>query len=282
MEQLRLTGSGTGATGRIPRVARSVGWLAGLLVLLVAVPGCTSHAPGSGEPSPRTSESTAVDGRGLRLVESGFYLMSAPPHTGASKLALLGVVVENTSGKQQAESTNLTIQLLDAAGEPVWASDGRPDGSHDLYVPRVQPGGRAGMGLIISNQDDADPQHTPVRMVVTMGASDWTPPRSKIDIAISGVRVDQHADGSADLHYTSKIADLGEFKDIQSPQVSVLFRDSAGKLLGGRNFGHTSIDAWISGTVDHQLALTAPQWKYTVPEGADLSRTEVYGSIDGG
>jgi hypothetical protein len=64
--------------------------------------------------------------------------------------------------------------------------------------------------------------------------------------------------------------------------VSVLFRDSAGKLLGGRNFGHTSIDPWVSGTVDHQLPLTAEQWKSTVPAGADLSRTQVYGAIDGG
>jgi hypothetical protein len=263
-------------------VARAVGWLAGLFLLLATVPGCTSHAPGAQDPSPRPSASTAADGGGLRVVESGFQVKPAPPDSPGTKRALIGVVVENTSRKQQAESTHLTIQLFDAAGQLVFAFGGSKTDSGELGLPWIQPGGRVGMGFVASDAYDPDHQGTPVRMVVTIGASDWEKPQSEKAIAISGVRVDPHADGSADLIYTSKIENLGEFQDAQSPGLSVLYRDSAGKLVGGVFLGHTTVDPWTSGTVEHRITLSAAQWKVWAPLGADLSKTEVYGAIDGG
>jgi hypothetical protein len=132
------------------------------------------------------------------------------------------------------------------------------------------------------SSDGADQHRVPVRMQVTTGRSDWDKPHPEQKITIDEVHARQQPDGSVDLTWTSHIRDLSGYKLPQLPLVNVLFRDSAGKLLGGAAYGLGRVPEWQTGTQPGGLRFTADQWKYGLPAGADLTRIEVYGALDGG
>jgi hypothetical protein len=261
------------------RLVRAAALVAGLAVL--ALSGCRSSPPPA-PPDPISDSATAADGGQIRVVEFGFQPVALLPHSGETNRALAAVVLENTSKRQQAQFTDLNIQLFDSDGRSLFDPGGSPAPGPRVTLTAIPPGGRIGAGALLMTEDAAARNRTAVRMEVTVGKSDWRRPNDKPEIKISDVKGVPHSDGTIDITYTAQVPDLGRWADAQLPRVHVLFRDAGGRLLGGTGLSRSYTDPWKAGTATRDIHFTAEQWKYLMPTGVDLSRTEVYGSIDGG
>lgn len=238
--------------------------------------------PSASLPAHLNNSTGAPDGGGVRVVESAFQAAEPRPGTGETNRALVAIVLENTSKRQQSQDTRLTIELFDGDGRSLFEPGGSPATGPTIGTPVIPPGGRIGVGAILVTSDDAARHRVPVRIDIRVGGSDWRQPNDKPEIRLHDAAVTPRPDGTTDLTYTAEVPDLKNWASVQIPSVSILFRDSTGKLLGGAALGHSVIPSWTVGTSSRLIRFTAQQWKDTVPTGADLTRTEVYGSIDGG
>jgi hypothetical protein len=263
-------------TGRWVRVAAAL--VAG--VAAMALSGCgASHPLTFPSPDWIDHSATAVDGGRVRVVEFGFQMTAIPPDAYETGRALAAVVLENTSKRQQSQGTELTVRLLDPDGRSLFDMSSGSSGGWKIRTPAIPPGGRIGVGILLATLDNVAKHRTATRMEATVGNSDWRAPNDKPQINISNVKVTVHADGTAELDYTAKAPPDLKAR-IQAPLLHLLYRDAAGTLLGGTSVH--GIDPWTAGTTTRHMLFTAQEWKYMVPTGVDLSRTEVYGSIDGG
>jgi hypothetical protein len=257
--------------------------LLAVAVAVVGLSGCGTPNHKDRAPQPIHNSPTAADGGSVKVVESGFQGTDPYPGNGETNRALVGIVVENTSKVQTAVLTHLSIEVYDDTGWSIFSPGGSPQPSASVGLPRLQPGQKLGVGVVLLTQEEQSLHRKPVRMTVTvLGDSDWEKPDPASVITVSGVHIDEHADGSAELRYSARIAQPPEWASMGVQGLSLLFRDSAGKLLGGIFLGHWQVPAWHAGPGDYEISFKPDAWLLRVPAGADLSKTEAYGSFEGG
>jgi hypothetical protein len=258
---------------RTAGLKRRSAFLVSLLALFV-LSGCTGAKP-QAAPSPKENASVAADAGQVRVVESGFQMTDPVSGSGQYNRELVGIVLENTSKQQQAHGTALEFDIFDEAGQTLYASP-------MLHLGFIAPGARFGVGMIVSSTDPATKGRKAVRMQAKVGGSDWDLPTPQRTITLSNVKFEPQADGSVNFRYTAQIRDMSGWEQKQLPLINVVFRDSGGKVIGGVNFGHQEVPGWQTGTSSQSIPISAIRWKSMVPAGADLSRTEAYGALDGG
>lgn len=258
----------TGERGS-PRTRRR--WLALTATVVIATgTGCHSGEPNPPEP---TDAASARDGGQIRVVEFGFHMTSiASPNE--TNRAIVAVIVENTSKTQEAEGAELNLQFLDANGAPLFAF-GSPD-QYRVNLPWIQPGQRIGVGYLLATDQKSSANRTIATMHAEIGQSSWRSPHSKRRVTMSGLHIQPHADGGADLRYVATLPDSADATGPdQTFRVYLLLRDSAGKLIGGWPIGNVHLRA---GPSNGSETYTAEQWKNNVPTDADLGRSELYGA----
>jgi hypothetical protein len=260
-----------------PRRFRAAAALASGAVALVAASACAG-TPVHTRPSATASNSlTAPDGGRLRVIEHGFSMERPTTETATNQIAY-AVILENTSKTLEADNTRLTIQLTDAGGTLVFTAMDSTDPANDL-VPRIYPGQRIGIGLSIVTHRPASAHLTVTTMQVGIGRSTWSRPRESRHVTVSDVTARRSANGYLDISYATT---AGNDTGPQYPRLDLLFRDTTGKLIGGGRLDHTHLPTWPPGRTTHQLHLSPQEWTPATPTSADLTKTEIYASMDGG
>jgi hypothetical protein len=198
------------------------------------------------------------------VVERGFSMI--PKKNDFDRLSF-GAVLENTNRAAVAFPAYL-IEFLDAKGKQIRGIDAIAEAESP---PRVLPGGRYGIGGIIpyvSYQRLAD-----IRVTIT--ETTWIPHAAQSQFAkvtAAQVRTERSAGAPTTLTFT---IDSAFHKPIPGVDVSVIFRDPAGKIVGGVDHvvSRLSVNATDvpPGRSIHQMLL-----QDGTPADADDSRTEVY------
>lgn len=228
---------------------------------VVAAPGA---APGSGD-SVRADE--------LRIIERGWTqedLDPAGPPDGRSDAITMGTVLENT-GTRIAYRTRVTFLPLAGRENAVRASE---RGWLTQEVPAILPGQRVPVGVALHPEQLAGTSVRVTEVRVDAGVSQWLAPGtvvapfSTVTATVTPERTVRDGQGTASVAYSSDSAWCTELK---WRGTSMVFRDRAGKLIGGAldlNGGATKCRPGFS----EQAATTNPQ---AVPSTADLNRTEL-------
>ncbi|MFI0487501.1 hypothetical protein [Actinomadura sp. 9N215] len=221
--------------------------------------------PSSQAPTTATSPyRTSGDGQ-VVVAEKGFSMIAS--HNDLPRLSY-GVVLENRNRKAVAFPA-YTVSFIDAAGTRIG------DDVVTTSPPRILPGGRYGVGGTIPQA--AARKVADLRLTVT--ETTWVPTNAEgrfTGLVASQVRTQQAtrpADGGrTTLTFT---IDSAFAKPIPGVDASVVFRDGAGRIIGGVD--HVTSRADFDGVdvppgrSDHELTL-----KEDAPAGVDESRTEVY------
>jgi hypothetical protein len=230
-------------TGAAGGARQRRGWvLAGVAVGLVAVAAtvaavlhgswsssratATCDVPSTPPVGVTTPADRAPDGGGIRVVEKGFTQISGSAYT-----VSIGAVLENTSG-QYAYRTRVTVSFLDSQRRS--ASD---SGSHVFEIPVVRPGQRIALGdwtYILDN-----PAGRPVTVAsidFEVGATSWLPAdegrRTFAEVTSTSSRLERStvARNTATVHYSATSAYC---RDVSLRGMAIVFRDSAGRIVGG-------------------------------------------------
>jgi hypothetical protein len=241
-----------------------------ITALASTITGCSSGGPVkpiSPDETPTTTETpftTNGDDGQIVVVERGFSMIAKK--NDFDRLSF-GVVLENTNRAAVAFPAYL-IKFLDAKGKQIRGID---EISEWLSPPRVLPGGRYGVGGTIpyvSSQRLAD-----IRVTIT--ETTWIPNNTQgqfSKITAGQVRTERSAGAPTTLTFT---IDSAFNKPVPGVDVSVIFRDTAGKIVGGVDHvvSRLSVNATDvpPGRSIHEMEL-----RDGTPAGADDDRTEVY------
>jgi hypothetical protein len=238
--------------------------VAGLVsVLLVGIVGCTGDDPAP-RPSPSLDDdgyvrgSVAPDGGRVRVVESGYSTVIA-----ASGRATFGVILENTSKDRAAVGVRVTASFFDAAGNVVPLFGIVSTTSEAAAIP---PGGRTGVG-----DDSVEDLRgmKPDRVRLRLRVAGWRP-ASRVAGVVAG-DVKHSLDGRGVDHFSFTV-DSRLREPLFGPQIFIILRDSGNKVIGGLN-PQSSPGDWPPGRSPQRVQLSS--WE-TIPEAADLARTEVF------
>jgi hypothetical protein len=264
---------------REPVATTVAGLIAGLAVVIMAATALTpsgdhadaAPAPATAEPLPSvlpTTAGQAPDGGQLRVDEQGFSMAADV----RDRQAFYGFVLEDTSRDRIAFAATVTVRLLDSAGTPVQQGSGQPEMRYALYA--VFPGQRVAFGA-----DQWLDRRDVARLEVTVGASTWVPVDQRLQrdpfrhtvvrlasLTATGVSTMPRT-GGAYLMFTAN----SEYDEQMRAGVRAVFRNSAGQIIGG---------AALEG-VQKCVVVTPGRSRQAVemrdvPDGVDVSRTEVY------
>ncbi|MEU4426099.1 hypothetical protein AB0F81_36225 [Actinoplanes sp. NPDC024001] len=219
---------------------------------------CRLTAPPSATPN--------GDVAGLEVVEKGFSLVGADRPWVSS-----GAVLRNAT-ERVAYRTLVTIDALDARGRTlIWAD-------HQLFktqvVPVLGPGASITVGNALAVEQGADRGRV-ASIAVTFVVTQWLDPAhgeqglGAIATAVVPGSGKRDPEGSGSVSYTATSTNCAEMK---SRGTSMVFRDSAGKLIGGALNNEPQLSSCDPG---HSTALTASTVQLGIPADADLDRTSV-------
>jgi hypothetical protein len=218
--------------------------------------GAASHAPGGG---------------GLRVVDKGFTQISA-----SSETVSLGAVLENNSGRL-AYRTRILFRVFDQRRRTVTAANG----SRFLRVeiPVIFPGER----IVTGNRAYVDETASglPLRVAgfeINLGITRWLPAdagtRPFARVSVEGQRTERSnaVRTGGRVTYTLRSWYCHE---VALRGVAMIFRDTAGTILGG-DFDHNTVDEQCRPGASRGSA-GADQ---SMPEGIDLTETMVSAYCD--
>jgi hypothetical protein len=201
-----------------------------------AVP--SAPPPGAVGPADR-----APDGGGLRVAETGFTQLSGDGYTVSA-----GAVLENTSS-QYAYRARVTIDVLDRGGRSASSR-----GGHAFEVPVILPGQRLAFGDWTQvRQAPGRPPVTVAAVDLELGAARWVPADQGRDIfaevtaSLSRVERSTIGPNTATIFYS---VDSGYCREVVLRGVAFVFRDAAGRIVGG-SFEPNAVDReCVPGTSD--------------------------------
>jgi hypothetical protein len=203
---------------------------------------------------------TAPDGGRLRVIEQG---LSQIKDSSGKPMISFGVFLENTSTNWVATGTKLTVTLADAAGAPVEDQVGH--GQYSVYS--TFPQRRTGLGAQIYVGSAGA-----TRIAVQVASSTWYPRTNPgfAEVTTADVQTRRTA-GSATFTFavtsTYRQAVTGRY-------LYIIFRDQAGKLIGGAGAGGDVTRPCDSVPPGRSRCTTGIL--FPLPAGTVDARTEVY------
>jgi hypothetical protein len=243
----------------------------GLLAAGACTPGgdvrpAPSVSPGLTALPPPTVR--APDGGVIRVVDQGVSALTDPS---GKPLASYGVVVENTGRGLVAVKVALSVRLTGADGRPVHDTVQGTAGSDatNRIVIQVFPGQRAGIGATTYvDRPGVAGIH------VDAGPATWLPSgNGLVEVAAldaSGVAV--KVPGGRFPAVVTFTVTSGFHEAVDHPAAQAVFRDAAGRIVGGTGPDRTNpADRYGPGTSHGEIDVT-----YGLPRGTDATRTEVY------
>jgi hypothetical protein len=240
---------------------------AGSVAALVAagLSGCTGTPhddTADPEPTGKPPYDAPAGGGEVRVADSG---LSNTEDSAGEAMVSYAVVVENTS-EQVAYLTEISIRLVDDSGEPVkdLVNGEQDDVSRAVYV--LLPGATAALGATtyVEHAGVAD-------LEIGVGDSQWWPadgPKQFAEITVDEVTAEPDGSDGATVGYT---AESGYEQQPDACAVQAVFRDSAGKVVGGSNAGDVASPQCPPRGSPGEISVG-----YGLPSGIDLSKTEVY------
>jgi hypothetical protein len=228
--------------------------------------GCRLVTPPSGAPT--------GPGAGVTVVEHGHTRIPS-----ADTVVSMGAVLQNTTGKV-AYRTRVTFDVLDGAGTSVVWENQRNFMIQEVAV--ILPGAKVTVGdaLALTQSARQDPGKV-ARVAITAVVSRWLDPGDGNDglgaIATKVVpgQGQRDAAGSGSVSFTTTNANCAP---MVSRGTSMIFRDAAGKVVGG------SLSTTPAATACRPGAGTTPDVARaslrSIPETADLDKTDVTAYCD--
>jgi hypothetical protein len=236
----------------------------------VAVTACGSEVSPAASPRAALTATPAPapmapTGGEIRIVEQGL----SPMWDGNEKeMVTYGIIVENTSRDWAAVKTQATIRVTDSGGKPLTDLTGRTS-TVIREIGVILPGQRVGIGA-----DTHVDRPGAVSILVEIGESTWLPPDNELirvaKVTAGGVKTVRQDTGSAvSLGFTVD----SEYPTIlEKPSAQAIFRDSAGRIVGGTAPGRTNpADRYGPGRSTGRIDAT-----YGRPATTDDTQTEVY------
>lgn len=266
-------------------IKRSTVWLIGaglLAVVLVAAvvlivrgvrgpaPQAACKFPAPAPSAPATPPGQAPGGGAVRIAEQGF---SPTVRPGGVSMA---AVLENTSRAQVAYRTKVTFEIDDATGH----SAGDPASATSLIfeVPVILPGQRVGVATTTAlATDTAGRPRTASRLVTHLDQTHWLPRSGAGAVyqpataTVNGVET-KTVTASVTFTVTSDY----QCDRVWRHWVMVLYRDHAGKLVGGM----WAVDGIYTYCPKRGAALTEHRGLIDRPRDLDPARTEAYAYCD--
>ncbi|MEU4690012.1 hypothetical protein [Actinoplanes sp. NPDC023714] len=253
-----------------------------MILLALAISGCDS-GDGDGDPDAAACElatppaaGAAPDTTAVKVAEQGYTVVKADFARNATSFARvsIGAVLENT-GDQVAYRTRVVFDALDASGTSVVS--GEQAKYKMIEVPLLAPGEKAAIGdtLVVDEKATVD------TVTIEPAVTGWLPPGDAADglapipATVSPDGSGREPDGSALVAFTTESPNC---TDLLSRGITFAWRDTAGKLVGGNIDGQTKQSACqVGGTTS---PITAMSQKNTVPETADVTKTQVSALCD--
>jgi len=264
-------------------VGPKAGWLAaGAVVIVVAAAvavflvrggddepaagGCRLVTPPSGAPIGPSS--------GVMVVEQGYTRI---PSSGT--VVSMGAVLQNTTDKV-AYRTRVKFDVLNAAGTSVvWQK-------HHTFmvqeIPVILPGAKVAVGDALALTESARPDPGAVaRVSITATVSRWlnagdgNKGLGAVTTKLVADKGQRDADGSGSVSFNTNNANCAQ---MVGRGTSMIFRDPAGKIVGGSLSTEPALSACKPGsTTSPDLAISTLR---SIPETADLNKTEVTAYCD--
>ncbi|MGH3729323.1 MAG: hypothetical protein ACRDTU_11305 [Micromonosporaceae bacterium] len=207
----------------------------------------------------------------MRVVEKGF---SVTKRIDGPMLSY-GIVLENTS--RFVAKLDVRIRMLDASGKAVKAMLVQPTAQLTHTVDNIFPGERYGVGYIVSTAGPDERARNVVKLEVKLVEVEWWPskstpmeyavPRPFIRVKLDKMKVEpDKRSGGAAIRFTV----VSSHKDaINDPYVRMVFRDKAGKVLGGA-------DSTLNTVFPPGKSAAEVEIPHGVPDGIDESRSDVF------
>lgn len=269
MTYLSSTGEGQAAT-KLLRTGSLV--LASLTLTVATAAGCdfgrSSPSPSHGR-TPRTVWSKAApDGGTLRIVESGYTCTS--DKYGWYTFA---AVVENTSKAYLAIQPSLDLKFFNAEGTTLTRLGGKPVTTGSTMLP---PGERKGFGLVDSGTA-LGLAESPTKVVAEIqdDTVQWVLASMLPKIVVSERRFSRDPAGKTVMSFQ---VDSGYSSSDKWPDILLLYRDSAGTLIGGEHRGWFRQEnlggSWPHGRSTQSITVEPPQ--QLQQRGASTEKTEIY------
>lgn len=240
-----------------------------VLILAGALTGCASGSSPEAESCRLASSEDATtggDSSGVKVVDQGFSIVSS--ENGNTRNASMGAVVENTTD-QVAYRTWIRFDVTDSYSNS--AVSEVMTRYKLIEIPFLQPHSTTAVGMTLSLEHGLDA--TDLTIDVFSGA--WMNPGSSgnglapVTSTLDAEDSTLEDDASATISYTTENPNCTA---MISRGTSMLWRDSAGTIIGGNTDGSTTSDC-RSGAAEHSSSPLSDS--DTVPEDVDLSRSEL-------
>ncbi|GIE79600.1 hypothetical protein Aph02nite_55500 [Actinoplanes philippinensis] len=219
--------------------------------------GCRLLSP----PSSQSAEPTS----GIRIIEAGHTVVGSN-----DPKVSMGVVLRNET-ERVAYRTLVTFDALDAAGRTVIADDDQP--LRTQVIPLIGPGATVAVGnanlLRPGTESTIDSLAVTLRGASWLSRGDGSTGLGRVTATMTKGSGRRTIDGQGEVSFS---ADSENCADLKSRGVSLVFRDSSDRVIGGSLDNSPPLDVCATGHHDGQRAAMT---QTDIPAEADLDRTLV-------